>query len=395
MRDCEEHAGMTRPSLDGGGSEQRGASWTAREIQQQPAVWRATAETLRGLAPAVQAFLAPLLAQRDLRIILTGAGSSSFLGRCLQPLLLAGLNRRVEAIATTDLVAGPRQYLQRDVPTLLVSFARSGNSPESVAAVELTDREVAVCYHLVITCNPAGELLRRHNGRPRSLCVLLPEATHDRGFAMTSSFSSMLYAALLLLLPRVPVNLERISRASADVLADHDGLLRELAQAPYARVVFLGSRGLSGLADEAALKLLELTDGEVAAIANSSLGFRHGPKTFLNSQTLVVAFVSNDALTRRYDLDVARELTRDRIAARVVVLSAAVDDLAGLEAVVIPAVESAPDAELYFPFVVWAQSLALGRSLALGYTPDNPSRSGTVSRVVQGVTIYDGQGAPR
>jgi tagatose-6-phosphate ketose/aldose isomerase len=385
---------MTRAPPDAR-EQERKSSWTAREIEQQPAVWHATAQALQAVAPAAQAFLAPLLAQRDLRIILTGAGSSSFLGRCLQPLLLPGLNRRVEAIATTDLVVGPRQYLQRDVPTLLVSFARSGNSPESVAAADLTDREVAVCYHLVITCNPAGELLRRHNGRPRSLCVLLPEASHDRGFAMTSSFSSMLYAALLLLLPHAPIDLERIARASTALLAERDGLLRQLAAASYARVVFLGSRGLAGLADEAALKLLELTDGEVAAVANSPLGFRHGPKTFLNAQTLVVVFLSNDALARRYDLDLARELARDGIAARVVVLSAAAADLAGLEAVIIPGVESAPDAELFFPFVVWAQSLALGRSLALGYTPDNPSRSGTVSRVVQGVTIYDGPGAPR
>ena len=102
--------------------ERRGAAWTAREIAQQPAVWKATGQMLRTAAPAVRAFLAPLLSRHDLRIILTGAGSSSFLGRCLQPLLLGALDRRVEALPTTDLVAGPRQYLQREVPTLLRRF---------------------------------------------------------------------------------------------------------------------------------------------------------------------------------------------------------------------------------------------------------------------------------
>jgi tagatose-6-phosphate ketose/aldose isomerase len=379
---------MTLPGFDPGELERRGAQWTAREIEQQPAVWQATATMLRDLAPAARTFLGPLLARRELRIILSGAGSSAFLGRCLQPLLLAALDRRVEALATTDLVAAPQRYLQRDVPTLLVSFARSGNSPESVAAVELLERGVSECYHLVITCNPAGELFRRHNGRARSLAVLLPEASHDRGFAMTSSFTSMLYAALSLFLGPSPVDVAAIGAASSAVLADATGLLRALAAQACARVVFLGSAGLSGIADEAALKLLELSDGQVAAIANSSLGFRHGPKTFLNRDTLVVVFLSNDPLTRRYDLDLARELSAEGVAGRVIALSATAADLAGLEAVQVPLPGAASEAELYFPYVVWAQRLALGRSLALGCIPDNPSRSGTVSRVVKGVTIH-------
>ena len=117
-----------------------GALWTAREIAQQPESWIRTQELLRQHAAPIAAFLGPLLAQPDLRIILTGAGSSSFIGECLAPLLLQKLGRRVEAIATTDLLSGPHQYFQRDVPTLLVSFGRSGSSPESVAVVELAER---------------------------------------------------------------------------------------------------------------------------------------------------------------------------------------------------------------------------------------------------------------
>jgi tagatose-6-phosphate ketose/aldose isomerase len=368
--------------------ERRGGASTAREIGQQPAVWQATEELLRQQGSAFRSFLAPLLAAPELRIVLTGAGSSAYIGRCLQPDLLAGLGRRVEAIATTDLVAGPRRYLQRDVPTLLVSFARSGSSPESVAATEVADRVIADCHHLVITCNATGELYRRHASTARSLAIALPEATHDRGFAMTSSFSSMLYAAFRVFVPDLAVDAARIGRAAKGVLADESGLLATLAASDFGRVVFLGSLGLSGLADEAALKLLELTDGEVAAIANSPLGFRHGPKTFVNPTTLVVVFASNDPLTRRYDLDLARELTADHLAGRVLVLTAGGSDLGGLDAVVVPDMTAAPDAALTFPFLVWAQQLAFGRSLALGRTPDNPSRSGAVNRVVKGVTIY-------
>jgi tagatose-6-phosphate ketose/aldose isomerase len=368
--------------------ERLGGASTAREIAQQPAVWLATEQLLGEQQQAIHAFLAPLLARPELRIILTGAGSSAYIGRCLQPDLLAGLQRRVEALATTDLVAGPDRYLQRGIPTLLVSFARSGSSPESVAATELADQLIDDCQHLVLTCNATGELYRRHTGAPRSLAIALPEASHDRGFAMTSSFSSMLYAAFRIFVPQLAVDAARIGPVAARVLGDPSGLLAALAASEHSRVVFLGSLGLAGLADEAALKLLELTDGEVAALANSTLGFRHGPKTFVNPATLVVVFASNDPLTRRYDLDLARELTAERLAGRVLVLSAEAADLGGLDVVIVPDMGPMPDAALSFPYLAWAQQLAFGRSLALGRTPDSPSRSGAVHRVVKGVTIY-------
>jgi tagatose-6-phosphate ketose/aldose isomerase len=370
-----------------------GATWTVREIAQQPATWRSTEERLRTAGPTLSAFLAPLLAKRDLRIILTGAGSSAYIGRCLAPELLAGLDRRVEAIATTDLVAGPRLYLQRETPTLLVSFARSGSSPESTAAAALADECVSDCHQLVITCNREGELYRSRAGRARSFVLLMPEESHDRGFAMTSSFSAMLHAAQRAFQPQSLSGVEEIGRAAGWVIEQHSRAIRALAAEPFRRVVYLGSRGLAGLADEAALKLLELTDGEVVAVANSPLGFRHGPKTFVNRETLVVVFVSNDPLARRYDLDLLRELVVEGHAGRVLALSSTRGDLDGIPAVVVPSMESATDIGLCFPFVVFAQLYALFRSLALGGTPDNPSRSGAVNRVVKGVTIHESQAA--
>ncbi|TWB28323.1 SIS domain-containing protein [Nitrospirillum bahiense] len=368
--------------------EARGGGWTAREIRQQPAMWAATEQLVQVLRPRAEAFLAPLLARTDLRVVLSGAGSSDYIGRSLVPDLLAGLGRRVEAIATTDLVVGGAQLLQRDVPTLLVSFARSGNSPESVAATEIAEAHLAECRHLIITCNGDGALYRRHHGRPGSLVALLPEATHDRGFAMTSSFTSMALAARRILLPAQPIDIARIGAAADLVCADHGGSLSATAAGGFKRVVYLGSRGLAGIADEAALKLLELTDGEIMAMAQTPLGFRHGPKTFVDGQTLVVLFLSNDPQARRYELDVAREIAGDGIAGRLLVLAGQGDGLDGLGADLLPGLEAASDAELSFPYLTWAQAFALGGSLALGRTPDNPSRTGAVNRVVQGVTIY-------
>ena len=368
----------------------QGGAWTAREIQQQPAVWQDTVAVVATEKDRLHAFLQPLLARPDLRVILTGAGSSAYIGQCLQPELLAVLGRRVEAIATTDLVAGPAQYFQRAVPTLLVSFARSGNSPESLAAVELAEKFVDECHQLVITCNEGGALYRRTGTRRNGFAILLPEATHDRGFAMTSSFSSMLYAAYLVFAPAL-LNTSagvRIRSAATFLLDTMPARIDDLVARRLARTVYLGSCGLSGLANESSLKLLELTDGAVAAISNSPLGFRHGPKTFVTKNTLVVVFLSNNPLTRRYDLDLVRELKADGIASRVLALSAARDDLAGLDTVVVPGMESAGDAELGFAYLIVAQLYAFQMSIALGCTPDNPSASGAVNRVVKGVTIY-------
>jgi tagatose-6-phosphate ketose/aldose isomerase len=369
----------------------RGATWTAQEIAQQPSAWRKTQALLDAHAQELQGFLEPLLTRPDLRVILTGAGSSAHIGRCLLPELLRRTSRRIEAIATTDLVAGPHEYLQKHVPTLLVSFARSGNSPESLAAVDLADQYIAECYHLIITCNASGRLYDRCHSRPKACGLLLPEETHDRGFAMTSSFSAMTYAGLgafcgaASLRPSTPT----ICAAAAAMIEEGNAALQALASREYERVVFLGSRQFAGLAAEASLKLLELTDGRTMTIAETPLGFRHGPKTIVNRFTLIVMFLSNDPMSRKYEFDLLRELHADAQAGRIVAVTAQVDAAAQLgEHLLVPGMSKAGDMELVFPYAVCAQIYALHRALALGNTPDQPSASGTVNRVVQGVSIY-------
>jgi tagatose-6-phosphate ketose/aldose isomerase len=385
---------MLIPELPAAELEQRGASWTAREIVQQPDVWREARESIVRRGEPVRQFLQQVLEKPDLRIILTGAGSSAYIGQCLLPALLEGMQRRVEAIATTDLIASPAQYFQRTVPTLLVSFARSGNSPESLAAVEIGSQQVDACFHLVVTCNKDGTLYARCNGRIDAAVWLLPDATHDRSFAMTSSFSTMLYAALCLFLPGATSSrtADRICAAGTRVIEHFSPQLRALAARRFARTVFLGSGALRGLANEAALKLLELTDGADVVMAESPLGFRHGPKTVVTRDTLVFVFVSNDPLTRRYDLDLARELKADGIVARLCLITADHRDCATFDALVLPEMELAEDYELLLPYVICAQLYAMFKALEQGRTPDSPSVAGTVSRVVQGVTIYHGPG---
>ncbi len=376
---------MTQTSVP----DQKDGGATILEIGQQPDAWREVAGRSDEHA---EAFVRDLLSRPDLRIILTGAGSSAFAGEIAAPLLRRHLHRRVEPIATTSIVASPLDHLEPETPTLLVSFARSGNSPESLATTALADQLVDQVWHLVLTCDREGKLGRAHADRPDSLVVYMPDRTNDSGFAMTSSLTSMLLTCLLMLGPAQSNQVEALARAAEHVAGLQDDI-RALAQSKKQRFVYLGSGPLEGLARESALKLLELTAGEVVTYFDSPLGFRHGPKSVLDADTLAVVYVSTDPYTRRYDLDIIAELRSQLGADAVRVISAVpIPDEYGA-ALVLPGLDDLPDALVALPYLVFGQYLALFTSLDYGKTPDNPFPSGEVSRVVRGVTIYPMAGA--
>ena len=365
-----------------------GALWTAREIEQQPQMLTRTHSLLVSLRDQVDAFVGPVTGNAAARVILTGAGTSAYIGQCLAPLLDRQLAARVDAVPTTDIVSAPHLYLDPAQPLLLVSFGRSGNSPESLATVELVEHLVEDVRHLVITCNPQGALGKVQ--LRQALTLQLPEETHDVSFAMTSSFSCMMYATLAALGTDLDLG-ERIgplASSTDQVIDEARPVLQELALRDFDRVVYLGSGLLQGLAREAALKLGELSNGAIATCFDSPLGFRHGPKTFITERTLVVVFVSNDSLTRRYDHDLVDELRSDRRAGRVIEISARPRREHDGDTVHVTGLSSAPDADLLYPYVAVAQVYAFLCSRALGLSPDNPNREGTVNRVVQGVRLY-------
>ena len=378
-----EHLGVPESDLIASG-----AIWTAREIEQQPRMLEQTHALLSGMREQIDAFIAPVIGNANARVILTGAGTSSYIGQCLAPLLDRRLAARVDAVPTTDLVSAPYLYLDPAQPLLLVSFGRSGNSPESLAAVELAESIVQDVRHLVVTCNAEGAL----NTIPArsKLTVLLPEETHDTSFAMTSSFSCMLYATLSAFSDAHALDdrIEPIARATERVISESLPSLQEVALRGFDRVVYLGSGLFQGLAREASLKLGELTNGAVATCFDSPLGFRHGPKTFVTDKTLVVVFVSNDPLTRRYDRDLLEELRRDACAGRIIEVTAQRQPQQDPDTLLVPGMADAVDIDLLWPYVAIAQVYAFNASRAMGLSPDSPNKQGTVNRVVQGVRIH-------
>lgn len=348
---------------------------------------------------STRGFIKSIYEKHDsVRVIFTGAGTSAFAGDTLVPELRRQSQGHVqfESIATTDLVSNPTEFLYKETPTILVSFARSGNSPESVAAVNLGQDIVDDFYQINITCNKDGKLAVNSKDDENSLTILTPEKAHDQAMAMTSSFSSMIIAAYFVFTPK-EFTKDTFAHvvSNANQLVENIGVtLDDIVETDFERIIYLGSGLLSQLSHEAALKMLELTSGQVVAVHESSLGFRHGPKSILNDKSAVVLFMSQDPYTRKYDMDILREVTADESNLNVIVLVDQADDeikeLANWTIEVNTEEKTFDsDFELALLYVVFAQALAMRKSIQLGITPDNPSPTGRINRVVKGVTIYE------
>ena len=368
---------------------------TIREIEHQPRMWMETFRIIREREADIKRFATDNLINRNTRIVLTGAGTSAFVADTAACLFMRDGFGQTRSVATTDIVSAPESFLSPD-DRLFISFARSGNSPESVAACHIARKFCKNACHLIITCNPDGCLAREADPE-KDLVVVLPDGTNDRSLAMTSSFSSMLIACLLCKnIRNLEAEKERLEAAAAfatRVLADD---ITEALQATTAkdirRAVFLGSGALKGIACESHLKLQELTDGQIMCSFDSFMGLRHGPKAVVNEQTLVVYLLSDDPYTRRYEYDLIDQVGKEnRPAAQIIVSlmpSGIVEDI-DFE-INAPASEALSAGEYkYVPFVLAGQLLGYFFSLSKGLNPDKPSVRGTISRVVSGVKIYE------
>ena len=168
----------------------KGGIHTAREIEQQPELWGKIYKQIDSEQHSIQSFLNEILPKTK-RILIAGAGTSAFIGLSLRGVFQRNFNIATEAISTTDLVSHPKDYFHADISTLMISFARSGNSPESVAAIALADELCGTCHHLIITCNAEGTLAK-YSSKAVKYIITLPPESNDQSLAMTSSYSGML-----------------------------------------------------------------------------------------------------------------------------------------------------------------------------------------------------------
>lgn len=371
---------------------------TAKEIIQQPDTWRESVKNLIKNKIEIKSFIDSFLSKKEFRIILTGAGTSAFAGEVCEPYLTSLLNKRVEAIATTDLVASPKSYFIKDIPTLLVSFARSGNSPESVHAVNLATQLVDDLYQVVITCNENGKLAKNTVNDEKSLLLLMPPQTNDLGFAMTSSFTTMVLNAMAVFnidnIENFSSDVDKLSNSVNDFIENNIEKVTSLSNEDFERIVYLGSSTSKGIARESALKVLELTAGKVNASYDTPLGFRHGPKSVVDDETVSVIYISNDEYTRKYDLDLAKEMLAHKKNDKVVIVGDNIEEDILNKADYVFNVENINynvENKVLLPLqqIIFGQMLSFLKSVNLGITPDNPCPTGEVNRVVQGVILHE------
>ena len=372
--------------LDESKLEEKDFKYTYTEILNQADTWLEVYDLYEKRKNDIENFLKKV--GKDCKVIFTGAGTSEYVGNIALDYLKTHGKFEFESVATTDLVSAPYLHFEKNQKTLLVSFARSGNSPESLAAVKLGKEIVDDFYNLPITCAKEGKLAQALKDDENSYVFLEPEITNDKGFAMTNSFSSMLLATLLIFDTKTQNKkeiVEKISKLGKEIYNNLEEI-ENLVNFDFNRVVYLGSGPLGKLTKEARLKILELTAGEVATIWESSMGFRHGPKSFVDENTLVISFVSSNPYTRLYDLDILDEIANDKIAKKIIGISNSKLDR---DYELIFEEDGLDDVYLCLAYIIIGQIIALVTSLRVGNTPDNPSRTHTVNRVVKGVTIHD------
>ncbi|MEX0995029.1 MAG: hypothetical protein WD599_05830, partial [Balneolaceae bacterium] len=328
-----------------------------------------------------------------------GAGSSAYIGETIEHLFRVRKGIAANAIPTTTLVTNFEDYIDVTAPLLLISFARSGNSPESMAVVEIAELLCDDVTHIALTCNSSGKLAKKIKSLPNGMVMMLPSASEDKGLAMTGSFTSMMLAGIYL--SKIPTNenltaaIERIAEDTRKVIESYAPALKSISGKDFDRIVFLGSGPLLGIARESHLKVQELTDGEVVGKFDSFLGFRHGPKAVVNGKTLMVFLFSPDMNVFRYEKDLVEEVIQENHAMNCIgvfynrLQAAKINpDISILSRQDITTISS--DFDL-LPYVLPAQIIGYYKSLQLGLNPDTPSRNNAISRVVKGVKIYQYQ----
>lgn len=365
---------------------------TIEEIKQQPELWLTILDLVEEKESEIKSLLTRYVSLPDSEVIFTGAGSSFFIGEMVSGPFQLYTGIRSRAVATTEIVTHPELYFQPDKNVLLVSLARSGDSPESIAAINNAQIVSSNVDNLIICCNKDGKLMNMDVRT--SMKILLPEIAHDKGLAMTSSVSAMALTALLMArineIKNLRNQIELLSSYVKGVIEKNESIFEKAILADFERVVFLGSGAFLGLAREAHLKLQELTNGKFICKFDSFLGFRHGPKAVVNEKTLMFYFFSNVKYVRQYELDMVNSMTGNAKPAYSIGVSEDSFESKGLDQLITfsDTGKNLDESFLMLAELVVAQLFSFYKSEHEGLNPDNPSVNGSIHRVVQGVKIY-------
>lgn len=376
----------------------RGLVHTPREIAHQPDTWGKTFELFCSQRESIQNFLTTAgvngTGAPEVIVYLVGAGTSDYTGRAISYLMREKWQCEVIAVPSTDLLTQMDQLILPGRKYLWVSFSRSGDSSEGVAVLEKAREKYPQIYHIVISCNPSGRMLKDSSGEPKTLGICMIDEANDRGLAMTSSFSNMVIFGQCLAhikdIDGYEAVLRRLVAAGKSLLPRAADCAASVAKQGYTKACFVGSGPLREVAKESALKVLEMTAGKTLTMTESALGLRHGPMAALDDQSLFVCFLSGDKRVQGYERDLLREIGAKKIARRRVVVGGGelnadsyAEDYLAPAGVTGIADEYRPPVDVMF-----GQLVGLFSSIQWKLMPDSPSPAGVITRVVEKVNIY-------
>lgn len=263
--------------------------FTLNEILSQPVIWEETNRELERqgtLAQVAQEFspTAPWL--------FVACGSSYYLSQIVAYFWSRVLQVPCRALPASELLFDSEEILRHTGARQAVLLSRSGETTEVLRAAELLKKPGSILT-LAATCNESSSL--------EKLCThtLKLTAADEKSLVMTRSFTSYLLAfqrlgALMIRDHASLATLDRLPARVAPWLRQHEKQIRRFGtRQSFTNFVFLGQGAHYWLAQEAALKVTEMSSS--FASAYHTLEFRHGPRSMIGRQSLVTFLVSDAA----------------------------------------------------------------------------------------------------
>ncbi|MBZ0315962.1 MAG: SIS domain-containing protein [Anaerolineae bacterium] len=255
--------------------------FTRTEIQTQADAWQNALDVLHAQHNALQALWADANADS---LIFTGCGSTYYLAQTAACLAQEHTGVMARGVPASELMLHPTSIYPVNSQPLLVAISRSAATTETIHAVQAFRHQYAAPV-VVISC---------YDDRPLNLEATLKlaiPAGQEQSVAQTRSFSSMLVVAEGAATIWGRQNIQNV-RLAGHEFVQQASLFAESYADPirFTRYFYLGSGPRYGLACEAMLKMKEMSLTHAEAF--HPMEFRHGPKSMVDEQTLVVGLLS-------------------------------------------------------------------------------------------------------
>ena len=338
------------------------------EILSQPQCWSANLELLRQNR-TLEAVAARFANAAEWLFI--GCGSSYYVALSAAATMSRVTKLQARALPASELLLYPNMVLgdRRWAPVLI---SRSGLTSEVVAAAEMLKGRGVPC--LAITC-AAGQPLQE-----LATETILLSGADEKSTVMTRSFSTMLLTlqALSAVIARDSVFLNALSvmaKSAAPALQALPAKLREfVATHDFDDYVYLGQGPFYGLACEGALKVTEMSVSYAQSF--HTLEFRHGPKSIVGPETLLVFLLSESGMQAECE---ALQEMKSLGATTIAVTDHADDTVRAASDLVVELQLGVPEFARLAAYLFVGQLLGLYTGLKKGLDPDSPRN---LSRVV-------------